>query len=66
MIANDTLPCVFYIFRVFYLSFLETGLVKIDFITVLSDKNYFVCLALIWHFVKVDFVKIAFRYSYFI
>ena len=43
MIANDTLPCVFYIFRVFYLSFLETGLVEIVFVIVLSGKTVF-CL----------------------
>ena len=67
MIANDNLPSVLYMFCVFYLSLLETGLVKIEFVTLLSDKSYFVCLAFAtWHFAKVDFVKIAFCYNYFI
>jgi len=43
---------------VFYLSFLEIGLVKIEFVALFSDKCYFICLASVtWHFVKVDFVK---------
>ena len=43
---------------VFYLSFLEIGLVKIEFVAFFSDKCYFICLASVtWHFVKVDFAK---------
>ena len=43
---------------VFYLSFLEIGLVKIEFVALFSDKCYFICLASVtWHFVKVDFAK---------
>ena len=66
MIATDILPCVLYIFRVFYLSFLELGLAKSFLLLCLAVKHYFVCLASIWHLVEVDCVEIAFRYSYFI
>ena len=57
----SSLPYVFYMYCVFYVSFPETGMVEIDFVKVLSAKSYFVYLAFLKrHFMKLDVVKIVF------